>query len=89
MQKKKYLLKFKEMEKILQILPTIQIILAVFLIIFILLQQTGVGMGTGLGGEDGSLNTKRRGLEKSLLTLTTFTAIIFVLSILLNFWLQS
>ena len=77
------------MEKILQILPTIQIILAVFLIIFILLQQTGVGMGTGLGGEDGSLNTKRRGLEKSLLTLTTFTAIIFVLSILLNFWLQS
>jgi len=89
LQKKKYLLKFKEMEKILQILPTIQIILAVFLIIFILLQQTGVGMGTGLGGEDGSLNTKRRGLEKSLLTLTTFTAIIFVLSILLNFWLQS
>ncbi len=76
------------MEILINTLPTIQIILSILLIIFILLQQTGVGMGTGLGGEDGSLNTKRRGLEKTLLSWTIIVATLFVLSIILTFWLN-
>ena len=66
------------METIVTILPTIQIIISVLLIISILLQQTGAGLGTGLGGADSSnIISTRRGFEKTLLKFTIFLAILF------------
>ncbi len=58
------------------ILPYIQIILSITLIIAILLQQSGAGVGGALGGgESGGLYTTRRGFEKFIFILTIVVAI--------------
>ena len=60
------------------ILPWIQIGVSALLIITILLQQTGAGLGGALGGGDGASNYRtRRGFEKFLFYLTIIIAIIF------------
>jgi preprotein translocase subunit SecG len=46
-----------------------------------LLQQRGASLGAGFGSSS-ELNTKRRGLEKSLFITTIVTSVIFVGSIL-------
>jgi preprotein translocase subunit SecG len=53
---------------------------AVLVIILILLQQRGASLGAGFSGS-GELNTKRRGLEKSLFVTTIVFTVIFVVSI--------
>ena len=53
---------------------------AVLVIILILLQQRGASLGAGFSGS-GELNTKRRGLEKSLFGTTIVFTVIFVVSI--------
>ena len=53
---------------------------AVLVIILILLQQRGASLGAGFSGS-GELNTKRRGLEKSLFVTTIVFTGIFVVSI--------
>jgi len=67
------------MEFLSKILPTIQIIVSILLIISILLQQTGAGLGAGFGGGDATIAGKstRRGLEKFLLKFTIFLAVLF------------
>ena len=66
---------------IANILPYIQIILSVVLIIAVLLQQSGAGVGGALGGgESGGLYTTRRGFEKFLFVLTIVVGIVFALS---------
>lgn len=53
------------------------------LIILILLQTRGAGLGAGLGGS-GDVNTVRRGSERSLHNITIFLVIVFAGSLLAN-----
>lgn len=62
------------------ILQATTMISALFMIILILLQQRGASLGAGFSGS-GELNTKRRGLEKSLFITTIVCAFLFVASI--------
>ena len=72
------------MSFVAQILPYAQIILSVTLILSILLQQTGAGVGGALGGGDGgSFHHTRRGFEKFLFYLSIVCGILFALSALL------
>lgn len=65
-----------------QTLSAIQIILGALLILLIVLQSKGTGMGTAFGGDMGFYGTKR-GAEKMLFVLTIIISIVFfVLSIL-------
>ena len=69
------------MEIVAKILPYAQIILSVILIVSILLQQTGAGLGGALGGDDGgSFHHTRRGFEKFLFYLSIVCGILFALS---------
>ncbi|HEY5600595.1 MAG TPA: preprotein translocase subunit SecG [Patescibacteria group bacterium] len=58
------------------ILQIIQIIIAISLIVVILLQAKGVGLGATFGGE-GSFYRSRRGVEKLLLYLTIAFSTLF------------
>jgi len=69
------------MSLVASILPYTQIILSVVLILAILLQQTGAGVGGALGGGDGgSFHHTRRGFEKFLFYLSLVCGILFALS---------
>ena len=56
---------------------------AVFMVIFILMQTRGAGLGAGFGGS-AEVNTVRRGSDKTLFQLTIVFATIFVSSIILG-----
>jgi len=62
--------------QITQILPIAQIVVSVLLIIAILLQQKGGGLGNAFGGIGASYHTKR-GFEKILFILTVVLAVLF------------
>lgn len=62
-----------------QILPIIQIVISVLLIIVILLQQRGQGLGGIFGGESISFH-KKRGFEKTIFTSTIILGIMFALT---------
>lgn len=69
------------MEFIANILPYAQVTLSVLLIIVILLQQTGAGLGGAFGGEGVSSGFHtRRGAEKILFRATIFIAIAFTIT---------
>jgi protein translocase SecG subunit len=69
------------MQLVAKILPYAQIILSLVLIIAILLQQSGAGLGGALGGSDsGSFHHTRRGFEKFLFYLSIVCGILFALS---------
>lgn len=59
------------------ILNIIQIILAVLLVIVVLLQSSGTGLGSAFGGEGNVYRTKR-GIEKKLYYATIIIAISFL-----------
>ena len=59
------------------ILSVVQIIVSILLIITVLLQQTGAGVGGILGGSDDAVKTTRRGSEKTLLQITIVLGVIF------------
>ncbi|OGL65799.1 preprotein translocase subunit SecG [Candidatus Uhrbacteria bacterium RIFCSPLOWO2_01_FULL_47_24] len=65
----------------LQLITTIQIISAILLIVAILLQQRGVGLGSAFGGE-GAIYRTKRGIEKGIFISTIVFAIIFFASAL-------
>lgn len=54
---------------------------AILMILFILMQVRGAGLGAGFGGS-AEINTVRRGSDKTLFQLTIIMAVIFVLSII-------
>ena len=58
-------------------LNIIQIIISALLIIVILLQQKGSGLGAAFGGEGNVYRTKR-GVEKTFSILTIIFAILFL-----------
>ncbi len=69
------------MQLVAKILPYVQIILSIVLVIAILLQQSGAGLGGALGGSDtGSFHHTRRGFEKFLFYLSIVCGILFALS---------
>lgn len=69
------------MSFVAKILPYMQIILSVILVLAIMLQQSGAGVGGALGGGDGSsFHHTRRGFEKFLFYLSIVCGILFALS---------
>ncbi|PIT90671.1 MAG: preprotein translocase subunit SecG [Candidatus Komeilibacteria bacterium CG10_big_fil_rev_8_21_14_0_10_41_13] len=66
-----------------QFLSIIQLISAVLLIVFVLIQQRGAGLGGIFGGEGGVYRTKR-GAEKVLFITTIVLAVVFVASSFLH-----
>jgi protein translocase SecG subunit len=68
------------MQLVAKILPYVQVILSVVLILAILLQQSGAGVGGALGGSEGSFHHTRRGFEKFLFYLSIICGILFALS---------
>jgi len=63
------------MEKTISI---IQIIIAILLITFIMLQQRGTALGSSFGGESGGFYSARRGLQKKILSLTIVSGVLFI-----------
>jgi len=64
-----------------QILPYIQIVLAVILIAGILLQRSEASLGSAFGSENAAGGRfARRGFEKTLFRMTIVVAILFALS---------
>lgn len=69
------------MSLVANILPYAQIILSVILVLSIMLQQSGAGVGGALGAGDGSsFHHTRRGFEKFLFYLAIVCGILFALS---------
>lgn len=60
------------------ILLTIQLILSISLVVCILLQVRGSGLGNIFGGGGGEFYRSKRGIEKFLYRATVFIAIFFV-----------
>ena len=57
----------------------IQIVLAVLLVLVILIQQKGAGLGSAFGGELSLYRTKR-GAEKLLFRITIILSVLFIIS---------
>jgi preprotein translocase subunit SecG len=65
-------------------LNLIQIVISVALIVLILIQSKGSGMGSLFGGGDSGVYTTRRGVEKTLFSLTVVVSLAFFLISILN-----
>jgi protein translocase SecG subunit len=69
------------MNTLTQALPWIQVILAVFLIILVLLQRSGDGIEGALGGSASNMTYfSRRGAERFLFIATISAAILFAVA---------
>lgn len=66
-----------------QILDTVQIIFALILVVLILIQAKGTGLGSTFGGDSGFYGTKR-GAERLTFVVTIIVACIFLLTSLIN-----
>lgn len=60
------------------ILLVLQIAVPILLILCILLQQRGTALGSAFGGDGGSFQAKRRGLDKKLFITTIVLGILFI-----------
>lgn len=65
----------------------LNIVLSVLIVIFILIQGRGAGMGSAWGG-GGELFQTRRGMEKIILWLTTIFIVIFIVVSLINLFVK-
>ena len=65
------------------IIDIIQLISAVALIIAVLMQNRGSGLGSAFGGE-GNVYRSRRSLEKVLFYATIILAVVFFVTALMN-----
>ncbi len=72
-------------------LQIIQVILSVSLVVVIVLQGKGSGLGSLLGGNDAGLGiTKtRRGLEKTLYQITIILSALFLLNAIVQLMIPS
>lgn len=67
------------------ILPYVQIVLSALLIVAVILQRTGSGLGGAFGADNFSSGFHtRRGLEKTLFYATIVLGILFAASALIN-----
>jgi preprotein translocase subunit SecG len=68
------------------LLPYAEIILSLLLIIGVVLQQRGAGLGGAFGGDNfASTFYKRRGAEKFLFNFTIVVAVLFVATAITGF----
>lgn len=65
-------------------LPIAQIIVAILLITFILLQQRGTALGSSFGGEGGGFYATRRGIQKKIFWATIICVVLFIILAILN-----
>lgn len=65
------------------LLPLFQIIVAILLIVFILLQQRGTALGSAFG-DTGGFYATRRGIQKKILWATCGLGALFIILALLN-----
>jgi preprotein translocase subunit SecG len=65
----------------------LNIILSVLIVIFILIQGRGAGLGSAWGG-GGEMFQTRRGMEKIILWLTTIFIVIFLVVSLINLFVK-
>jgi len=63
----------------LTLLKIAQVVIAILLMIAILLQNKGAGLGGAFGGTGGGVYLTKRGLEKKLFYATIVLAVIFIL----------
>lgn len=67
------------MESVIKFIPWIQIIISILLTLSILLQQSGAGIGSGLGGGDSAITYHtRRGLERFLFFFAIILSILLI-----------
>ena len=67
-------------------LPYAEIILSLLLVIGVVLQQRGAGLGGAFGGDNfASTFYKRRGAEKFLFIFSIVVAVLFVLTAIVGF----
>lgn len=66
-----------------QVFYTISAVAGAVMVVMILLQQQGSGLGSAFGGSSTSFRSKR-GAEKMVFNLTIVTATIFVLTLILG-----
>jgi protein translocase SecG subunit len=64
-------------------LPFLQLVVAVLLIVFVLLQQRGTALGSAFGQEGGFYAT-RRGIQKKIFWATVACGALFIILALLN-----
>ena len=69
-----------------QILNILQLVFAVLLVVFILIQQRGAGLG-GIFGGSGDIYRTKRGAEKIIFIGTIILSILFLATTLLNVFL--
>ena len=75
-----------QMETLKAILPYAELTLSLLLIIGIVLQQRGAGLGGAFGGDNfASTFYKRRGAEKFLFNATIVVAVLFTLTAIAGF----
>ena len=73
------------MESLIGVLPFIQVALSILLILTILLQQTGSGLGGAFGSDNFSSGFHtRRGLERTLFYTTIVLSILFALTAIVS-----
>jgi len=65
------------------LLPILQIIIASLLVVFILLQQRGQGLGSAFGQSGGFYST-RRGIQQKIFWATIVSGALFIILALLN-----
>jgi len=76
------------METLTAIVPYAELALSLLLIIGVVLQQRGAGLGGAFGGDNfASTFYKRRGAEKFLFNATLVVAVLFVASAIAGFLL--
>ena len=60
------------------LISIIEILIAIFLVVFILVQQRGTALGSSFGGDSGSFYGTRRGVQKQLYWGTIILGILFI-----------
>lgn len=63
----------------LSILKLAQVIVAILLMVAILMQNKGAGLGGAFGGTGGGVYLTKRGMEKKLFNATIILAVVFIL----------
>jgi protein translocase SecG subunit len=71
------------------IISIVQIVVAIFLVVFILLQQRGTALGSAFGGDSGSFHGERRGVQNQLYWGTIILGTLFILLALLRLFLSA